>query len=86
MLYCDDSPISLGIEDAQGNWDMTAFRKHVQACGPCGRFIELLTLKTICGLELRQKINKGNPKVALIYPRKRPRLTRNQIPAPNEDV
>lgn len=86
MLYCDNDPVDLGIKDAQGVWDMTAFRKHIQSCGPCGRFIELLTLETICGLELHQKTNKGNPKAALIEPGKRLSTTRNQIPTPETEA
>ncbi len=64
ILYCDNNPVDLGIEDARGVWDMTAFRRHVQSCGPCGRFLELLSLEHIYDLEMRQIIAKGNPKVA----------------------
>lgn len=65
ILYCDNDPADLGIKDAQGVWDMTAFRRHIQSCGPCGRFLELLSFEHICDLEVRQRIAKGNPKVAL---------------------
>jgi len=68
ILYCENNPVDLGIEDAQGSWDMTVFRRHIQSCGPCQRFLDLLGLDTICDLELRHRIAKGNSKAAL-YPK-----------------
>ena len=38
LLYCDDDPRDLGIEDAQGKWDWDKFREHVEACPACSRF------------------------------------------------
>ncbi len=80
ILYCDNDPVDLGIEDARGVWDMTAFRRHIQFCEPCGRFMELVGLDIICDLEMRQRIAKGNPKVA---PRPDQAETRTRSNHPN---
>ena len=31
ILYCQGNPVDLEIEDAQGNWDMDTFKRHVGA-------------------------------------------------------
>ncbi len=80
ILYCDNDPIDLGIEDAQGNWDITAFKRHIQSCGPCGRFLEVVGLDIICDLELHQRIAKGNPKVAPCHEQAEIRTRSNHSP------
>jgi len=42
ILYCDDDPRDLGIEDAQGNWNYDRFREHVEVCPVCSRFKDVL--------------------------------------------
>ncbi len=42
LLYCDDDPRDLGIEDAQGNWNWVKFREHVEVCPACSRFKDVL--------------------------------------------
>lgn len=42
LLYCDDDPRDLGIEDDQGRWDWDKFREHVEVCPACSRFKSLL--------------------------------------------
>lgn len=37
-LICDADPVAIGIEDAQGNWSLEAFRLHIQSCADCGQF------------------------------------------------
>lgn len=39
-LVCDQNPRTLGIEDAEGNWDMKKFKDHVKICPQCGEFSE----------------------------------------------
>jgi len=42
MLYCNNDPRVLGIEDEHGNWNMARFKSHIQTCETCQRFIVLL--------------------------------------------
>jgi hypothetical protein len=34
-LFCGADPRRLGIEAADGSWDMAAFREHVESCPEC---------------------------------------------------
>jgi len=34
-LFCGSDPVALGIADAEGAWDMTLFRSHVETCEIC---------------------------------------------------
>jgi hypothetical protein len=34
-LFCGSDPVSLGIADADGAWDMRKFRDHVASCEIC---------------------------------------------------
>ena len=34
-LFCGSDPVTLGIADAEGSWDMTVFRSHVENCKIC---------------------------------------------------
>lgn len=34
-LFCGSNPVLLGIEDAEGVWDMNIFRTHVETCEIC---------------------------------------------------
>lgn len=34
-LFCGGDPSRLGIEAADGSWNMVAFREHVQTCPQC---------------------------------------------------
>jgi len=43
ILYCDNDPRDLGIEDAQGNWHYDKFREHIKTCPECQRFNEILS-------------------------------------------
>jgi len=58
LLYCGNDPASLGIEDDQGNWDMTAFRDHVDSCKPCTRFVDLFIQKFMDDLMLLPQPNR----------------------------
>ena len=42
LLYCDDDPRDLGIENAQGVWDWDKFREHVEVCPACSRFKDVM--------------------------------------------
>jgi len=42
-LLCNANPATLGIEQANGAWDMREFAKHVLACPKCRRFANALT-------------------------------------------
>jgi len=41
MLYCDNDPRLLGIEDEHGNWNMAKFKSHIKGCGSCQQFLVL---------------------------------------------
>ncbi len=34
-LFCGSDPVTLGIADAGGSWDMVKFRTHVETCEIC---------------------------------------------------
>lgn len=42
ILYSDNDPRDLGIEDKDGNWNYDLFREHVEVCPACSRFKYLL--------------------------------------------
>jgi len=42
ILYCDNDPRDLGIEDKDGNWNYDLFREHIEVCPDCSRFKDLL--------------------------------------------
>jgi len=64
-LYCEGDPVSLGIEDAEGDWDMTAFKKHLESCCLCGQLVELITRETIDSIEQLYRKEKGSRTAAL---------------------
>ncbi|MBA7523709.1 hypothetical protein ES705_15842 [subsurface metagenome] len=59
MLYCKHKPVDLGIQDAQGNWDMEKFLKHIRRCPECSRFISLLGMESLNILAEAYKTGKG---------------------------
>jgi len=65
ILYCQGNPVDLEIKDAQGNWDIDTFKRHIEACGPCKRILDILPVEVLCDLQLRQQAAKGSPKTAL---------------------
>jgi len=42
VLYCDNDPRVLGIEDEYGNWNMAKFKSHIRGCPDCQHFLVLL--------------------------------------------
>jgi len=59
MLYCKNDPVDLGIEDAQGNWDMEKLLEHIRRCRECSRFINLLGIESLNKLAEGYKKRKG---------------------------
>ncbi|GAI61952.1 unnamed protein product [marine sediment metagenome] len=51
MLYCEGDPRSLGIEDDNGKWDLTALKRHIEECERCKRFWTVLTKEMLDRLE-----------------------------------
>lgn len=49
-LICGQNPKTLGIEDADGNWDMEKFKEHVETCQECSKFSQALTKTLSKGL------------------------------------
>ncbi|MBI3585443.1 MAG: hypothetical protein HY096_16025 [Nitrospinae bacterium] len=41
-LVCEGNPKVLGIEDAEGNWDMKKFKGHIISCPECREFASTL--------------------------------------------
>jgi len=60
LLYCNQDPRALGIEDAQGNLNYDLFRKHIDTCPECARFKLVIPKDLLDGLEHEFKKNKGD--------------------------
>ena len=61
LLYCNQDPRALGIEDAQGNWNYDRFREHIRACPECARFTLILGKYLLDNLEraFKRKMSGG---------------------------
>lgn len=42
LLYCNQDPRALGIEDDQGNCDNARFKAHIQECPHCQYLLDLI--------------------------------------------
>lgn len=42
MLYCDNNPRDLAIEDDKGNWDIRKLKDHIRTCRECNYFGRLM--------------------------------------------
>lgn len=59
LLYCNQDPRDLGIEDKEGNWDMSKFREHIKTCPACVEFTLILTKDLLDNLERAFRKKKG---------------------------
>jgi len=60
LLYCNQDPRDLGIEDKDGNWDIDKFKEHIRACPACVEFTLILTKDLLDRLERAFKQKKGS--------------------------
>ena len=41
-LFCRGDPVTLGVQDDEGNWHMERYLSHVRTCDLCETFIDIL--------------------------------------------
>ena len=61
VLYCGRDPTALGIEDAEGNWDLGKFKEHIRRCRKCSRFLVSLGAEFLVLWEIADSNRKGSP-------------------------
>lgn len=52
MLYCNQDPKQIGIENDQGNFNLKPFYEHIKTCDPCKRFLVILPAEIFRDLDL----------------------------------